>query len=114
MATWSILSSLKHQDKYFLEQLGNVLDKYTQICDKYLLIDYFNAKDSELSLSKFLYKYKPEIIVQKKICFKSLQNPNEIDLFVTNNSLNFENKTAIFIGLSNHHRLVVTVIKETF
>ena len=52
--------------------------------------------------------------VKDKTCFKNANNPSTIDLFLTNNSLAFQNTTATFTGLSDFHKLVLTVLKTTF
>ena len=51
---------------------------------------------------------------QGKTCFKNLQNPSCIDLFIISSPLRFQNRTAISIGLFDHHKQVATVIKEAF
>ena len=63
---------IPQQDKYFFNQLGNALDKYTQNYEKFLLASDFNAEDFEPSLSN---GYMAQNIVKQKTCFKSLQNP---------------------------------------
>lgn len=56
-------------DQYFFNHLGNVLDKYTQNYDRFLLIVQFNAEDSEQLLSEFLQDYDAESIVLRKNIF---------------------------------------------
>ena len=48
-------------------------------------------------------------MVKEKTCFKSLQNPSCIDLFITNSELSFQYINAIGISLY-HHKQVLTVI----
>ena len=100
------------QDEYLFNQLGNVLDQYTQNYEKFLIGD-FSAEDTEPSLFEFSYECKVKVITSKAFC-KSLQNPSCIDLFISNSPLSFQNVTAIFKGLSEPHQLVVTVRKQVF
>ena len=41
-------------------------------------------------------------------------NPSNIDLFLTSSSLAFQNTTTTVTGLSDCHKLVLTVLKTTF
>ena len=53
-------------------------------------------------------------IVKEPTCFKSLSNPNCIDLVITNSSSGFQNTKAMSTGLSDFHKMVVSVLKHTF
>ena len=50
----------------------------------------------------------------KPTCFKNPDNPSRIDLILTNRSISFQNSGVIETGLSDFHKLVVTVMKTTF
>ena len=53
-------------------------------------------------------------MVKENTCYKSLQNPSCIDLFLTNCHKSFQNTKAISTGCSDFHKLVVTVLKTNF
>ena len=53
-------------------------------------------------------------IVKESTCFKSQSNPSCIDLVITNSSSNFQSTKAISTGLSDFHKIVVSVLKYTF
>ena len=53
-------------------------------------------------------------IVTELICYKGLSNPSCIDLAITNSFLSFQNTKAISRGLSDFHKMVITVLKQTF
>ena len=53
-------------------------------------------------------------IVKEPTRFKSLSNPNCIDLVITNSSSGFQNTKAMSTGLSDFHKMVVSVLKHTF
>ena len=76
-------------DEYFFYNLGNSLDKYNNY-DKFLLVGDFNAEVSEPILSQFLSTYNAKSIVKDKTCFKSVENPSCIDLFITNQPMSFQ------------------------
>ena len=52
-------------------------------------------------------------LVKDSTCFKS-GNPRCIDLILTNRGRNFQHTTAIETGLSDFHKMVVTVFKASF
>ena len=101
-------------DQYFFNHLGNALNKYTQNYDKFLLARDFNAEDSEPCLSDFLHDCNAENIVTEKTCIKSLTKPSYTDLLLTNDPACFQNTCAITTGLSDFHKMMISVIKITF
>ena len=53
-------------------------------------------------------------LVKEKICFKNIGNPSCIDVLLTNNVYAFQQtKITICTGLSDCHKLVLTVLKTT-
>ena len=53
-------------------------------------------------------------IVKESTCFKNVLNRSCIDLFITHSPLSFQNTIAVTNGLSDFHKMVVTVIKMSF
>ena len=90
------------------------LDKYAHNYERFLLVRDFNAEDIEPYLSEFLYEHNGENIVKEKTCFKSLTNPSCIDLSLTNFPSSFQNTCTITTGLSDFHKMVITMFKITF
>ena len=78
-----------------------------------LVID-FNVEESEPYLSQFLYEYNAKNIVKKNSYFKNMLNPNCIDLFIRNSLLSFHITTSVSNGLSDFHKMVITVMKMSF
>ena len=102
------------KDHYFFNHLGKAIEVYHQTYDKFLLIGYFNAKDTEPCLSQFLFEYDAKNIISEKTCFKSKDNPSCVDLFITNSPNSFQNTSTITTGPSDFHKMVITVLKATF
>ena len=100
-------------DDYFFHNLGLGIDKYSQY-DRFLLAGDFNAEITENIFANFLENYDANNIVKDKTCFKSVVNPSCIDLFVTNKPSCFQNTRTICTGLSDFHKMVVTVFKVKF
>ena len=99
-------------DEDFFEQISLALDVYSNY-DKYLLAGDFNIEENDSCLSNFLYEHNSKNIVKQKTCFKSIDNPSCIDLFITNCCRSFQNTAAISTGLSDFHKMIVTVMKYT-
>ena len=66
------------------------------------------------SLSQFLFEYDVKYIVSEETCLKSKNKdkPSCIDVFITNSS--FQNTSTITTGISDFHKMVITVLKATF
>ena len=97
----------------FLEQISFALDKYSSY-DKVLFAGDFNIDKDEEILQDFLFEQNIKGIVKDKTCYKSIENPSCIDLFLTSSPLCFQNTTTVVTGLSDFHKMVVTVMKTTF
>ena len=53
-------------------------------------------------------------VVNKPTCFKNIDHPSCIDLILTNKPRSFQSTSVMETGLSDFHRLTVTVMKAKF
>ena len=53
-------------------------------------------------------------LVKENTCFKSQENPTCIDLILANRCRSFQNTHAIETGLSDFHKMTLTVLKTSF
>ena len=81
--------------------------------DKILLTGDFNAEIHDDYLQSFLYQHELKSLVKEKTCFKSISNPSCIDLFLINNALSSQSTKNVSTGLSDFHKLVLTVLKTS-
>ena len=81
---------------------------------KFLLVGDFKAETTYPYISSFLYQDELSSIVKESTCFKNNSNPKCIDLFLDNSALSFQHILTVSSGLSNFHKLVMTVLKSTF
>ena len=95
-------------------EIGNVVHKEEESYDKFLLAGDFNMEEDEEELHNFLYERNAKNLVKEKTCFKSITNPSCIDLFITDSPYSFQHTTTVPIGLSDCHKMAVTVLKTTF
>ena len=75
--------------KTFFEQIGLALDVYSNY-EKFLSAGDFNVQEEDDSLKEFLDEFNAKNLVKDKTCFKSLDNPSCIDLFITNSYQSFQ------------------------
>ena len=102
------------QDNYYFQSIGDSLDIYCSFYEKCVLVGDFNAEENEESMKQFLQLYGLKNLVRENTCFKSLNNPSCIDLILTNSHGSFQNTNVISSGLSDFHKLVLSVVKTTF
>ena len=114
---WLILGTYhppNQPDDYLFKAVGNALDQYLKTYEKFLLLGDFNAEDTEPILSEFLEQYEAKNIMKNKTCFKNPDRPTCIDLFLTNSQHSFQNTMTISTGLSDFHKMIITVLKSSF
>ena len=74
----------------------------------------FNADVCEPSVTSFCTLFKLKTIVKEPICYKNPENSSGRDLFLTNSPTSFHNTCLYETGLSDFHKLVVTVLRTIF
>ena len=65
-------------------------------------------------MREFSYTYNLKNLIIEPTCFKNPSNPSLIDLILTNRYRSFQNSKVIETGLSNHHKLTITVMRAHF
>ena len=98
----------------FLSKLGLILDQNMCKFDNLLLLGDFNSEIKEKSMSEFCDIYNLQNLIKQPTCFKSTQNPSSIDVILTNKVRSFQNSLVIESGLSDHHKMTITVLKSFF
>ena len=102
----------KNLINYHLQELAKGIQIYSNNYDDILLMGDFNAEFSETSFSSFWELYEVKSIINQSTCYKNSTNPLCIDLFLTNSPNNFQKLTVVETGLSDFHKLLVTVMKS--
>ena len=114
---WLLLGTYhppSQNDNFYFDNIGRALNIYTQTYDKFLLAGDFNAEEQEVIIKNFMQLYDLKNLVKEDTCFKSVNNPSRVDLFLTNCNRSFQNTNAISTGISDCHKMIVTVLKTTF
>ena len=64
--------------------------------------------------SHFCKSYSQHSLIKQPTRFKNTENPSCIDLFLTNKPRSFQTKCIIETGLSDFHRMTISVLKMHF
>ena len=104
----------KENIKSFLGHVGKELDRFLPNYENLLLLGDFNSEMSEEHMKEFCETYNLSNLITDPTCFKSINNPSCIDVMLTNRSSCFENSTVIETGLSDCHKMTITVMKKHF
>ena len=65
-------------------------------------------------MKNFCETYDLTNLITEPTCFKSVENPSSIDVILTNRKESFENSTTVETGLSDCHRMTLTVMKRYY
>ena len=87
------------------------LDVYLKHYDNLLILGDLNSDLKDGCLNAFSNVNNLKSLNKEPTCFKNPNNPSCIDLFLTNRSKYFQNTSTIETGISDFHKLVVTVLK---
>ena len=105
---------LKVRISYFLEHVGKSLDKYLGDYDNVLLLGDFNSEVVEKSMKEFCGIYNLQNLIKEPTCYKNINNPSSIDVILTNRCMSFGKSQAIETGISDFHKMTVTVLKTFY
>ena len=90
------------------------LDHYLPYYDNVIIFGDFNCEMTEETLANFCSLYNLKCLIKEPTCFKNAENPSCIDLILTNRPRCFQNSSVIETGLSDFHKLTITVLKTSF
>ena len=105
-----------HKDSIsnFVNTLEPILDTYLPSYDNFLIFGDFNSEKTEKIMKEFCDTYNLKNLIKDPTCYKSLSNPSSIDMMLTSRPRRFFNSTTIESGLSEFHKLRVSVLKLFF
>ena len=94
-----------------LTEISKALDIYSSGYDNVMIMGDFNSEPTETSISEFCEIYDLSNLIRTATCFKNPDKPSCIDLILTNRPRSFQNSTVIETGLSDFHKMTITVMK---
>ena len=98
----------------FLNHVGNELDKLLVNYDNILVFGDMNVLQSNSSMKLFNETYDLENLINEATCFKNPSNPSSIDVMLTNDKSSYQNSVTLETGLSDHHKMTITVLKASY
>ena len=97
-----------------MDSLSKNLALYSSTYDNYIVLGDFNAEVDNNALSSFGDAFDLVNLIRGPPCYKNPEKPSCIDLTLTNKLQSFQNSGVIETGLSDFHRMTVTITKMTF
>ena len=97
-----------------LTKLSYYMDIIGTEYDNFLIMGDFNSEPSENELKEFCNIYCLKSLINEPTCFKNINNPTCIDLILTNRPNHFQNSGTIETGISDFHKMTITVMKAKF
>ena len=94
-----------------LDHIAKGIDTYSKKYEKILLMGDFSIELKEANMTTFWNQYKLKTLNEEPTCFKNYTNPSCIDLYLTNCPKGFQSTLTIETGLSDFHKLIITVLK---
>ena len=98
----------------FLEKLSGEVDKHLPKYENLLMLGDWNSTVKEEQMTNFCDTYNLKNLINEPTCFKSTDNPSSIDIILTNKKHSFQNSITVETGLSDFHKMTVTVMKRFF
>ena len=114
---WLVICSYnphKNNISNHLENLSKVLNRNLSQYERFLCIGDFNSEITEFAMKNFCDIYHLKNLVNVPTCYKNPLKPSCIDLFLTNCSRSFKDTQVIETGLSDFHKMNITVLKMFF
>ena len=96
-----------------LSTLSKCTDIYTSKYDNLIFLGDFNAGVEDTDIKYFCSSYSFTSMLNKATCY-SPDKPTCTDLILTNCPGSFQNSCVVETGLSDFHKMVVTVMKTSY
>ena len=100
----------KNAIKSDLEILHKGLALYSSKYENLIVLGGFNVGVNNSDITVFCDRYD----LKCPTCYKNPENPSCIDLILTNNPKCFQSSCVLETGVSDFHRMTITVMKTTF
>ena len=98
--------------KHHLFQIESAINFYSKTYENLIILGDFTAENSDFNMETFCTINNIKCIIKEPTCYKNSDNPTCIDLILTNCPKNFQESSALETGLSDFHKMVLTVFKS--
>ena len=96
------------------DSLSGNLDLYSSKYDNYLKVSDFNISVEEANIKNFWKRFGLKNLIKDPTCYKNPNNPCCIDLMLKNKVRRFQRSCVIETGLSDFHKMTITILKMWF
>ena len=90
--------------------LRQSMNLFTTKYQRLLLLGDFNAGMEVSSIKRFCNSFNLISMINKPTCYKNPGKSTSVDLILTNSPESFQNSCVIEEGLSDSHKMIVTVM----
>ena len=97
-----------------LREIQVALDVLSSKYENIIIIGDFNSEPKESAMIDFCQPYKMENLINNFTCYKNPNKPTCIDLMLTNKPRSFKNSSVLETGLSDFHKMTLTVTRAHF
>ena len=112
---WLLLSNYRppsQSNLSFISELNLALKFFSSIYENFVLLGDFNLSTENLNLNNFMGSFDLESLINSPTCYK-VTNPTCIDLILTNKRNHFMKSATFGTDLSDHHKLITTILRKT-
>ena len=113
---WLVVSIYRHHSQnlpYFLTKLSSIVEYYSASYESIVILGDFNGTPTSVELTTFMSTLSLHSLINTPTCFKSADG-SCIDLILTNKKHSFQKCQTFETGVSDHHHMIYTMLKQTF
>ena len=93
-----------------IKETGKNLENYSSKYDNFILLGDLNSETTESAVRDFSQVYGCKHLIKDNNSFKNPKKSSCIDLIITNRLKSFQNSVTLETGLSDFHKMTLTVI----
>ena len=97
-----------------MKNITTGVDQFSTTYDDLIIVGDFNVELEEGNILDCLNIYNLKNFAKQKTCYKNPDNLSYIDLTLTNCHKSFQNTNVFETGLSDFHKMTVSVLKSHF
>ena len=97
----------------FLNELYNAITFYSTLYKDCVLLGDLNIVRDNTQLQNFCESFLLEHFIKKPTCYKG-DTPTGTDYIITNIPKRFMESMALETGISDHHKMIMTIFRSTF
>ena len=98
--------------KHHLFQTESEIKFYSKTPENLIILGDFNTEIYDFNMESFCTRNNFKCIIKETTCYKNPDNLTCIDLSLTNCPINFQELSTLETGLSDFHKMVLTVFKS--